>query len=135
MSLDGFKSLEITDPYPTHACTQIMPPSLFHFTWINTALNGFKIRHTPTSIITYNENDTHKLHAITLQEQHTTLFRPNNATLPTAAIMGGSIIATLRAWNDPNVHHFFHQSQLFSSHLTSLKYKTNDYTQKSGNLF
>ena len=128
VSLDGFKSFEFSDPYHIYVTAQKMPPSLCHFTWINTALNGFRLGNTPTSIITYSENDTYKHHGITLQEQHISLLRPNNTTLPTTAIMGGSIIATLRAWNDPNVY-FFHQSQLFSSNLTSLQYKTNNFTQ------
>ena len=94
-----------------------MPPLLCHFIWIDTALNGFQLGHTPTSIITYSENDTHKRHAITLQEQHTSLFCPNNTTLPTTTIMGGSIIATLRAWNDPNVHCFFIKVNYFQATL------------------
>ena len=32
VSLNGFTSLETTDPYPTHVTTQIMPPSLCCFT-------------------------------------------------------------------------------------------------------
>ena len=32
VSLNGFTSLDITDPCPSHVSTQTMPPSLCHFT-------------------------------------------------------------------------------------------------------
>ena len=104
VSLDGFKLLEFSDLYHTHVTTQIITPSLCHFSLINTALNGFQLGNTTPPIITYSENDTHKLHAITLQEKDTSMFCSKNTTLPSTAIMGGSITATLRAWNDTNFH-------------------------------
>ena len=56
MPLDGFASLEDSDFYNTLKTTPIFPPSLCHCTWINTALNGFQLGNTPTTIQTYIEN-------------------------------------------------------------------------------
>ena len=60
MPLDGFSSLEDFDFHDTLDTTPTVPPSFFHFTWINTALNGFQLGNTPATIQTYIENYSHK---------------------------------------------------------------------------
>ena len=108
--MDSFWSLEDSDFYNALDTTPTIPPSLCHFTWINTALNGFQLGNNPTTIQTYIENYYHKGQEVTLQEGHKYAFLSDDANLPTIAIMGGSVTATLRAWNDPYFHCFFHQS-------------------------
>ena len=47
MTLDGFSSLEDFDFHDTLDITPTVSPSLCHFTWIITALNGFQLGNTP----------------------------------------------------------------------------------------
>ena len=72
--MDRFASLEDSDFYDTLNTTPTVPPSLCYFMWINTALNGFQLGNTPTTIQTYIENYSHKLQEITLQEGHKSVF-------------------------------------------------------------
>ena len=85
--MDGFASLEYSYFYDTLDTTPTVPPSLCHFTWINTALNGFQLGNTPTTIKTYIEHYSHKRQEITLQEGHKSVFLSDDANLPTIAIM------------------------------------------------
>ena len=94
MLLHGFSSLEDFDFHDTPDTTPTVPPSLCHFTWINTALNGFQLGNTPTSIQSYIENYSHKRQEVTLQEAHKSVFRSDDANLPKIAVMGGSVTAT-----------------------------------------
>ena len=74
MTLDGFSSLEDLDFHDKLDATPTVSPSLCHFTWTITALNGFKLGNTPTTIHTYIENNSQKRQEITLQEGHKSVF-------------------------------------------------------------